>query len=125
MRKIGGIIAALIITDHANGIGDLQSRYRQHAHQEQTDLGNRQVRCSFFEKYAHADEEEMSDKGEEHVVMPIQPAAQFVVVEADFDLGGPEDDLDRSAHAAETNQFARVHVGRGVGEVVFDLSWVL
>ena len=125
MGKLGSVISALIITNQSNGGWDIEFRHRQYAQQQQTDLISGESRGPFFEKEPHSDQEMMSQESKQHRMVPAQPTAQFVMVEADLDLIGPEKNFDRPAHAADPHQFSRVKLSWRIAEVVFDFAWVL
>src|SRR3989337_3642167 len=67
----------------------------------------------------------MSQGYKQHMMMPAQPTAGFIVVESDFALAFFEDDRDRPTHAADAHQIQQREVCRGVAEVDLDLCRVV
>src|SRR5205814_6674243 len=82
MRDIGGKVSFLIIRDPFQGRQSIQNWLGQNADDQQPHLVNGQSRGLFLEQATYPDQEEMGERGEEHVMMPAQPTAGFIVVEA-------------------------------------------
>src|SRR3990172_2644841 len=65
-------------------------------------------------------QEVMSQRDQQHMMMPTQPTACFVVVKTDFAFGFFEDGFNRPAHAADAHELAERRIGGRIAEVVFD-----
>src|SRR5688500_19346616 len=64
-------------------------------------------------------------RDEQPMVMPTQPTAQFVVVEADFAFGFLKNDFNRPTHPTDAHQFEQGNADGRIAEVELELAGVL
>ena len=62
----------------------------------------------------------MSQRNQEHMMMPSQPAAHFVMIHSDFAFGFFKDGFNRPTHAAHPHQLAQRCMSGSIAEIVFD-----
>src|SRR5688572_13351461 len=103
MREISDMIAFLIVAHQAQSGWGIENRFGQNAGEQEPDLINGQSRGDVLEFHSQTDQEMMSQRNEQHMVMPTQPTAGFIMVEAEFAFAFFKNDFDRPTHAAETN----------------------
>jgi len=71
------------------------------------------------------DQEMMSQRDEQHVVMPAEPTAHFVMIETNFGFGSFENRFDGPAHAAKANELDHGCGSGGIAEVEFDFGRII
>lgn len=67
----------------------------------------------------------MRQSHQQHVMLPADPTAHFVVIETDFAFGFFEHGFDGPTHAADADEFDHRCVGWCVTEIEFDLGWIV
>src|SRR5688572_25704274 len=125
MRQISSIVAFLVVADHAQGGGRVKDRFGQDAGEQQPHLVEGQSRRFVLEFQSQADQKVMSQGDKQQMMMPAQPAAGFIMVEAEFSFAFFKDDFDRPAQPTETNQLQQGSIGGGVAEVELEFSRVV
>ena len=118
------MVATLIVAHDAQGRLGIENGFGQDGGQQGTDLTDGQSRCQVLQLDAQADQEMVGQDRKSHMVVPTKPTAQFVVVEADLSFAFLEEDLNRPAQAAKTDQLCNGQVSRAITEAVFDLGEV-
>ena len=125
MRQISDMIAFLVVPNQAQGGCGIENGFGQNAGEQEPHLVNRQSRGDVLKFHAQTDQEMMGQGNEQDMVMPTQPTAGFIMVEADFTFAFFKNDFDRPTHAAETNQVKQGGVCRRVAEVELEFSRVV
>src|SRR3972149_7559225 len=67
----------------------------------------------------------MSQCHQEHMMMPAEPTAHFVMVETDFAFGFLKNDPNGPTHAADAHELDQGCIGWGIAEVELDFRWVI
>ena len=62
----------------------------------------------------------MSQRDQQHVVMPTDPTAHFIMIKTDFAFGFFENCFDGPAHAAEAHELNQGCGGGGIAEIELD-----
>ena len=125
MGHISDVIAFLVVLNHAQGGCGIEGGFWQNTGEQKPNLIDRQSGSFVFEIYSQAYQEVMSQRYEQHMVVPAQPTAGFIVVETDFAFAFFEDDFDGPTHAADAHQFKQGDVYRGITEVELEFSRVV
>ena len=125
MREISDIISFLVILHPVQGSRDVKNRFRQYTGKQKPDLINSQSRSLFLKTDPQTDQEMMSQRDQQHMVMPTQPTAHFVMVKTDFAFGFFENGFDRPTHAADADELDQGCIGRSIAEVKLDDRRVL
>src|SRR4030067_22299 len=125
MRDISDMIAFLVIAHHAQSGGSIEGRFWQNTGEQQPNLIHRQSGRFVFELYSQPNQEVMSQRYEQHMVMPAQPTAGFIVIETDLAFAFFKDDFDGPTHAAYAHQVEQGAFSRGVAEVELEFRRVV
>ena len=120
MREISGIISFLVILHPVQGSWNVKSRFWQYTHQQKPDLVNSQSRSLFLEMDPQTNQEVMSQRYQQHMMMPSQPTAHLIMIKADFTFGFFKDSFDRPTHAADTYELGQGCISRSITEIVLD-----
>ena len=67
----------------------------------------------------------MSQKDQEHMVMPTYPTTHFIMIQADFAFGFFERGFDWPAHSTDTDELNDRRIRGGVAEVELDDGRIL
>jgi len=94
MRQISDVIAFLVIANHAQSCGSIKNRFWQNAGEQQPNLIEGQGGSFVLELNSQAYQEVMSQGYKQHMVMPTQPTAGFIVIETDLAFAFFKDDFD-------------------------------
>ena len=114
MREISHIIPLLVILHQAQSGSYIEDWLGQYAGQQKSNLINRQSRSLGVETESQTNQEVMSQRHQQHMVMPAQPAAHFIVVKADFSFGFFEDRFDWPTHSTDAYEFNQRGAGRAL-----------
>ena len=125
MRQISRKVPFLVVADQPQGGGRIKARFGQNAGKQEPELVKGQSRSFVLEFQAQVDQKMMSQRNQQHMVMPAQPTAGFIMVEAQFPFTFFKDGLDRPAQTAKTDQFQQGSVSRGIAEVELDFSRII
>jgi len=67
----------------------------------------------------------MSQRNEEHMMMPSDPTPHLVMIHADFTFGFFEDSFNRPSHSTNPDQLSQRNADRSITEKVFDLRGIV
>ena len=67
----------------------------------------------------------MSQRNQQHMMVPPYPAPHLVMIHPDFAFGFFKDRFDRPSHSADANELMQRSVEGSIAEKVFDLSRVI
>ena len=84
MRQISLMVPLLVVLHPLQSSSGIENGFRQYAGQQKSNLVNGQSRRLLLKTDTQSDQEMMSQSHQQHMMMPAQPAAHFVVVETDF-----------------------------------------
>jgi hypothetical protein len=97
---IGGKIAPLTIIDDVESESGIEVRQRQDGLEQQNGLGQGEGGCVLFELESQANQEEMRQDPEGHMMVPARPRAGLIITEADFLFTFLKAGFQRPTHAA-------------------------
>ena len=120
MGAISDEISFLVVADMLQGSRNVKDGCRQDTGTQKPDLVEPESRSKLLKADSQANQEMMSNRDEEHMMVPTQPTTHLLMVKADFAFGFFEDGLNWPAHAIDPHELAQGRVSRGVAEVVFD-----
>src|SRR5688572_9162427 len=125
MRQISRKVAFLVVLDQVQGGSRIKNGFGQNAGEQEPDLVEGQSRRFVFEFQSQVDQKMMSQGNQQHMVMPAQPTAGFIMIEAEFPFTFFKDDFDRPAQPAETNQLQQGGLNRGIAKVELEFSRII
>ena len=67
----------------------------------------------------------MSQRNQQHMMMPTLPTAHLVMIHPDFPFGFFKDRFDGPSHTADANELIQRSVAGSIAEKVFDLRRVI
>ncbi len=72
-----------------------------------------------------ANQEMMGQGYQEHMVMPAQPTARFVLVQTNFAFVLLKNNLDRPSHPANAHELVQGRLEGGIAKVELDHAWIV
>jgi hypothetical protein len=94
MGQISDVITFLVIANHAQSCGSIKNWFGKNAGEQQPNLIDGQSGGLVFEQNSQTYQEVMSQGYKQHMVMPAQPTAGFIVIETDLAFAFFKDDFD-------------------------------
>lgn len=70
-------------------------------------------------------QEMMSERNQEHMMMPSDPTAHLVMIHADFPFGFFKNGSNWPSHSAHSNQLRQWNADRRITEKVFDFRRII
>jgi len=117
MRQISDMIAFLIVAHQVQGGRGIENGFGQNAGEQEPHLVKGQSRRFVLEFHSQADQKMMDQRHEHQMVLPAQPTAGVIMVEAEFAFAFFKDNFDGPPQPAQPNQRQQGDIGRGVAEV--------
>ena len=121
MRKVGCVVAPLILLHQEQRSLCIKDRSGQHARQQQPHLIERQRRCSLFPLQSYPNQEMMRQHYQYHMMMPALPRAHLIVFHPDFLLSLLKRQLHWPAHPQKARQF---RLPRRFGRIARVLAYI-
>src|SRR5712692_8599903 len=114
-----------MVPDELQGSGSIQNGLGQNTDNQHPHLVNGQSRGLLLEKEPQPDKEEMSKSGKEHVMMPTQPTACFIVVEADLAFAFFKEGFNGPTQTTEADELSYRRGAGRIAEVELNHRWVI
>jgi len=110
MRVISDEISFLVVADRLQGSRNVKDRCRKDTGTQKPDLVEPESRSKLLKADSQANQEMMSNRDEEHMMVPTQPTTHLVMVKAEFAFGFFEDGLNWLVHATDPHELAQGRV---------------
>jgi len=107
------MVPLLIILDPTQGCVRIKGWFWQYAGQQKPNLVNGQSGSLLLKTDTQSNQEMMSQRNQQHMMMPTQPAAHFVVVETNLAFSFFENGFNWPTHAADAHEFDQGSIGGG------------
>src|SRR5215207_1354605 len=118
MRKVGGVIATLMVHDQHQRTGSIHDWLGNDARDQQAHLAQRQGWRLVLELLAYPHQKMMRQHNQYHMMMPPQPAPRFVLIHTQFILADFKCQFDWPSHATHPRQLCWLNRLRRIAEVV-------
>ena len=125
MGQVGLVVPLLVVPNPLQSSDRIENRPGQHTGQQQANLVDGQSGCEMLRTDTQANQEMMRQSDQQHVMVPTDPTAHFVVIETDFALRFFENGFDRPTHAADADEFDHGGFGGCVTEVELNLGRII